>query len=272
MIAAFLSLVFWGALAWGLSQPDVFTATKVTPGAIAIGLSVLPAIFMPLLTLNFLWTERKVRAARRGENVIGRWTVSAAELAAFATNNAARNALGPTYHNEWKPPRKLPADGIEIIFAPDAVVAGRAFYALVTTGLFQFTSVHEVRESPPAIEFVVTTITTPHYRLYNALRLPVAPSARGELDRVIDHFRRVAKGRVIVDPDFYRPRIRFGLIVASVGAILAALGFWLTGQAGGDQDMENVALGLAVGSSIVAAAGLMVAAIAWTLRQRQYRG
>ena len=247
------------------------------PGAIALGTALLPAIIMPMMTVYFLWAARKVRAARRGENVIGRWTVSATELAEFVDGNAARSALGPSYRNEWKPPRKPPAAGIEIIFVPDAVVVGSAFYSLVTTGLFRCTGVQELRQNPPAIEFGVITVlasTTTVRRFFNTLRLPVSRQARGELDRVLDHFRRVSNREIVVNPDFYRSRIRIGLILASVGAILTPLGFWFAGQArrSGDQDMENFAEGLAGGSLIVAVAGLVLAAIAWTLRQRQYRG
>lgn len=277
MIAASVSLVSWCTIAWGLSEPGVLAATEATPAAIAIGTALLPAIIMPMMTMNFLWAVRKVRAARRGENVIGRWTVSATEVAEFAANNAARSALGTAYRNEWKPPRNPPAEGIEIIFVPDAVVVGSAFYSLVTTGLFRFTGVHELRESPPAIEFGMITVlasTTTIRRFFNTLRLPVSRLARGELDRVLDHFRRVSNREVVVNPDFYRPRIRIGLIVASVGTILTALGFWFAWRArrSGDQDMENLAEGLAGCSLIVAVAGLVLAAVAWRLRQRQYRG
>lgn len=277
MIAASISLASWCAIAWGLSEPGVLAATQATPGAITIGLALLPAILMPMMAMNFLWAVQKVRAARRGENVIGRWTVSATELAEFAANNAARSALGTAYRNEWKPPRNSPAEGIEIIFVPDAVVVGRAFYSLVTTGWFRFTGVQELRENPPAIEFGVISVvvsTTTIRRFVNTLRLPVSRSARGELDRVLDHFRRVGNREVVVNPDFYRPRIRIGLIVAAVFTIPTALGFWLAARArrSGDQDMENFAEGLAGGSLIFAGAGLLLAAIAWRLRQRQHRG
>jgi len=277
MIAAFISLVSWCAIAWGLSEPGALITTQATPGAIAIGTAMLPAIIMPMMMINFLWAVRKVRAARRGENVIGRWTVSATELAEFAANNAARSALGTAYRNEWKPARQPPAEGIEIIFVADAVVVGGAFYPLVTTGMFRFTGVHELRENPPAIEFgVITVLLSRHATrtFFNALRLPVSRLARGELDRVLDHFRRVGNREVVVNPDFYRLRIRIGLIFASIGTILAALGFWLAARArrSGDQEIENLAEGLAVCSSIVAVAGLVLAAIAWTLWQRKHRG
>jgi len=277
MIAAFISLVSWCAIAWGLSEPGALTTTQATPEAIAIGTAMLPAIIMPMMMMNFLWAVRKVRAARRGENVIGRWTVSATEFAEFTANNAARSALGSVYRNEWKPPRKPPAEGIEIIFAPDAVVVGSAFYPLVPTGMFRFTGVHELRENPPAIEFgVITVFFSPHTTrsFFNALRLPVSRQARVELDRVLDHFRRVGNREVVVNPDFYRPRISIGLIVASVGAILTASGIWLAEHArrSGNQDMENLAEGLAVCSLIVTVGGLVVAAIAWVLWRRQHRG
>lgn len=277
VIAGFIALVSWGAMAWGFTQPGALTDTEGNPGAIAIGTAALPALIAPLFLLNFLWAVRKMRAARRGENVIGRWTVSAAELVEFAANDAARSALGTAHRNEWKPPRKPSADGIEVIFVSDAVVVGQAFFSLVTTGPFRFTSVHELRESPPAIEFGVTTVLFNQiktYRFFNALRLPVSRPARGELDRVLDHFRRVANREVVVNPDFYGARVRLGLIVASVGAIPTAVGIWLAerAQRSGDQDLESFAVGLVACSLIVVVAGLVLAGIAWMLRRRQYRG
>lgn len=66
LIAAIISLLAWGAMAWGLSEPGALVATEVTPRGIAIGAALLPALIMPVLTLNFLWAARKVRAARGG--------------------------------------------------------------------------------------------------------------------------------------------------------------------------------------------------------------
>lgn len=277
LIAAIISLLAWGAMAWGLSEPGALVATEVTPRGIAIGAALLPALIMPVLTLNFLWAARKVRAARRGENVIGRWIVSATELAAFAANNAARNALGPVYHNEWKPPRKPPAEGIEIIFVPDGVVVGSAFYSLVTTGPFRFTGVQELRENPPAVEFGITTFvisTTAGRNVFSALRLPVSLLARGELGRVFEHFRRVANREVIVNRDFYRLRIRIGLIVAAACAIFTAGVTWIAGQAreNGDPETATLAEALAGCGVLVAATALVLALISWKLQQRQYRG
>jgi hypothetical protein len=281
-VAGVITALSWSAIAWGLTEPGVLEATETTPEGIAIGLALLPAIIMPFVTLNFLWAVRKMRAARRGENVIGRWRVPAPELAAFTANNAARNALGTAYHNEWKPPRQPAADGnkgdgIEIIFIPDGVVVGPAYFALVMSGPFRFTGVHTLPENPPAIEFgVVTTLFSPErtYRFVNALRLPVSTAASAELARVVDHFQRVARRELIVNPHFYRGRLRFGLGVAAIGSIPSALGFFLAAQArqSGNQDLETIAEGLAIGSLIIAGAGLFLAALAWKMRRRQQRG
>lgn len=56
-------------MAWGLSEPGALVATEVTPRGIAIGAALLPALIMPVLTLNFLWAARKVRAARGGGRI-----------------------------------------------------------------------------------------------------------------------------------------------------------------------------------------------------------
>jgi hypothetical protein len=277
IIAALVTLVTWGAIAWGLQEPGVLTATEGSPAAGAIGLALAPAIIAPMMLLLYLKGVRAVRAARRGENVLARWIVSAAELAEFRRNDAARNALGRAYRNLWKPPRRDPQGGIEVIFVPDAVVVGPALYPLVNTGMFRFAGVQVLPERPLAIEFgTITTSfasepTVKVSRSRAVLRLPVARRARDDLPRVLRHFQQVDARKLVVNPGFYLSRIRVGLIAAPVCFALAALGFWLGQQAGGDETTDIVGLTLAVSGVMFGFGGLILAAAAWTLRQGQVR-
>ena len=276
-IAALVTLVAWGAIAWGSQEPGLLTETESSPGGLAIGLALAPAIIAPMLLLLYLRGVRAVRAARRGENVLARWIVTSEELTEFRHNNAARNALGSGYRNLWKPPRHDPAAGIEVIFVPDAVVVGPALYPLVNTGMFRFAGVQVLPERPLAIEFgtITTSVASePTVRVSRSravLRLPVARRARDDLPKVLRHFQQVDTRQLVVNPGFYLSRIRIGLIGAPVCFALAALGFWLGQHAEGDETTVTIGLTLAVCGVIFGLGGLILAAAAWSLRQGQVR-
>ena len=277
IIAGLIALVAWGAIAWGLTEPGVLSATESTPGGLAIGLALAPAIIAPMMLLLYLRGVRDVRAARRGKDVLARWVVTGEELAEFRRNNATRNALGAAYRNLWKPPRRDPQGGIEVIFVPDAVVVGPALYPLVNTGMFRFAGVQVLPERPLAIEFgtVTTSVAAePSVRVSRSravLRLPVARRARDDLPRVLRHFQQVDARELVVNPGFYLSRIRAGLIAAPVCFAMAAVGFWLGRQADGDETMATIGLTLAASGVIFGFAGLILAGAAWLLRQGQYR-
>jgi len=260
--------VAWGALEMMRTGDDGGAA-----GA-AVGLGIAPGVIALGMLFLAIKGARTMAAAQRGERVFARWTVSPEELAAFAENNKARDALGPSYSNDWSPPRKIPAEGIEVKFDPDGVLVGGTYFGLVTTGMFKFEGVQILPENPLAIEFgtVATTFsnaTTIHVRTTRGvLRLPIGRLGRDEAIKVLEHYKRVDRRETIVNPNFYRNRIKIGLIAAAVFFVAAALGFAMEAlDIGGDL----VPLLLAVVGVIAGVGGLVLALIAKALSSAQHR-
>jgi hypothetical protein len=277
MIGVFLtvSVASWTAVGWGAFEMNrIAGETGATAATIGIGFPIgVIATGMLFLAIR---SARAYRRFRRGENAIGRWIVAPEDFAAFAANNAARNALGPAYHNEWRPPRAIPAAGLTIVFNPEGVLVGDTYFSLVTTGQFKFEGVQMLPGEPLAIEFgtVETTVssgTTFHvHRNRGVLRLPVPRLARDDAVKVFDHFKRVDAREIIINPDFYRRRIGWGLRAAPVCFLIAATGFGL--QAAGYGNLLDGALcvGLAVAGAVSGLGALALALIAWMFSQAQH--
>jgi hypothetical protein len=231
--------------------------------ALKVGLGLLPATLAPAVIYNF-WRGMKLFAAiRRGENEIGRWTVTATELAEFSANDSARNALGGENRNVWPSPRKPPLAGIDIIFVADGVLVGDTYYALVTTGVFKISDVRMLSEGPPTIAFRTVTTWANELRVHasvRALRIPVSRVASAEAARVLGHYQRVDAREVIVHQGFYRGRMRFGLIAAPICFAVAAVGFVME-LTEGDTGSGPVP-GLLIGIGILFGTALLILALA----------
>ncbi len=259
------AFLLWGAI-------EMYRAGEETFGSgMKIGLALLPAILGPAAAFNF-WRGVKVFAAiKRGENEIGRWTVTAADLAEFAPVDDDRNAHGGVYRNVWPRPRDLPTTGLEIIFVADAALVGDTYYALVTTGLFKVTAVGMLVDCAPTIEFVTVTTSVRGGNSVSvrsavaALRIPVSRSVGADVAAagVIDHFRRVLAREIIVNPHFYRRRMRFGLIGAPICFAIALVGYLLDRE---DLSVPMLALGILLGCVM-----LILALAAWKLDQARLR-
>jgi hypothetical protein len=267
------TLVSWASVAWGVSEMQRLGYETVAVG-IAIGVALAPAIIAPGMLLLAVNGARIVAAIRRGDKVIARWTVSPTDLAEFAVNNAARNARGDGYRNDWTPPRRVPPAGIDITFSPDGVLVGDSYFGLVTTGMFKFEGVRILPENPLAIEFgtVATAVSkaiTVHLRTSRAvLRLPVSRLASTEAARVLAYFIRVDKREIIVNAGFYRARLRFALIAAPICFVAAAIGFAL--EFGGyGREYGLLTLLLAVGGVVSGIGALILALAAWWMSQVQ---
>lgn len=272
LICVVIALLSWASIAWGVFEMYA-TGQETESSGLKIGLALLPAIIAPLMALNFWWGIKVIASIRRGEKLIARWTVTAAELAEFAASDKTRSALGSEHLNEWSPPREPLASGIDVAFVPDGVLVGDTYYALTTTGPFRFTHVWLLSGGAPAVAF--RTLLTLANRFgtrttVGELRIPVPDTASPEAARVVAHFESVRTGAVIANPNFYRRRMRIGLIGAPVFFAIAALGFVL-----GPDDMSNgdisipglmVIIGIAVGVTM-----LILALAAWLLDGAQRR-
>ena len=218
-----------------------------------------------------------VAATKRGEGLLARWTVSAEEYADFLRNNAARNALGPAYDNDWQPPREIPEAGLDVVFRADGVVVGETYFGLMNTGVLKFDGVQMLPENPLAIEFGTVTTTFSQggtsfrsHRTRGVLRLPISRLGREEGVKVLNHYQQVDAREIVVNPGFYLSRIRWGLVGAPICFIIAALGVAIEASPWGD-GWELWTVPMAVGGVVAGIGGLVLAGIAWSLRQAQLR-
>jgi len=267
-----ITLAAWASIAWGVIEMNA-VGRETSGSGLKIGLARLPAIIGPLMAWNFWWAMKVFAAMRRGEKQIARWTVTAAELAEFAASNKERNALGSEQVNDWSPPRASLSSGIEVIFAADSVLVGDTYFALAITGPFRFTGVRMLIEGPPVIAF--RTLATYANRfgmrtMVGELRIPVALRAGAEVTRVVKHFEQVAAREIVANPNFYRSRMRFGLIGAPIFFAVAALGFVPGPSDMSDGDVSIPSLMVIIGM-VAGGAMLILVLAAWLLDRAQAR-
>lgn len=248
---------------------------ETTASGIAIAFGLLGTVVFPLLLANFVWATRIFAAIQRGENVIARWTVPPDAFERFRANEAGHAAAG--YPNDYTPPRRTPAEGVEVAFSKDGVLVGDTFYGLATTGLAHIRQAGIVPGEPLCLGFQ-TAMTTGQVQSSDAvsfgtalgiLRIPVADASHTEAMAVLDHYTKALAGQVIVKPDFWRKRIRWGLRAAVFSAFVAAAGFALEALKAG---LGVIPLILAIVGVITAIGGLVLAFLAWTFENRQRQG
>lgn len=262
LICVVITLVAFASIAWGVFEMQAAGQETMSSG-LKIGLALLPAILAPLLAVNFWWGVKVMARIGRGENAIGRWTVTAADFAKFAAIDKTRDARGIEYMNDWRPRREAPSSGIDVIFVPDAVLVGDTYFSLANKGLFRFTGVRMLAEDPAVIVFqTLTTYATRFGTRTTAgeLRIPVAPLASADAARVVTHFAGVGAGKILANPDFYRTRVRIGLIGAPIFFAIAALGFVLAPDDFSDGSISIPSLMLIIG--FVAGITMLILALA----------
>jgi hypothetical protein len=253
----------------------VSSAGAETVSGIAIALGLLGSIVFFLMLFNFVWGVRVFNAIKRGENMVARWTVPADEFDRFRANEAGHAANG--HPNDYKPPRSTPPGGVEVIFAKDGMVIGDTFFGLATSGLSHIRQAGIVPGDPLCLGFQTAMTTgrqqssgTPSFStVLGLLRIPVANAAHPEAKAVLDHYIAALAGQVIVRPDFWPRRIRWGLWAAVISAIAAGTGFGLEAL---DADFGHLPLILAVSGTVTAIGGLLLAFLAWIFGERQRRG
>jgi hypothetical protein len=240
--------------------------TGSTAGRIGFGLFAL--ILSTIFSLNFLWGYRIVENLRCGRTRFSSWTVPPADYDRFREIDGNFARRGDP--NDYRALDAVPPEGIAVAFSRDGVLIGDRYFGLASTGLNRFDQAAMIRSDPPMIEFgMVTTSATNFstlrfFRIHSVLRVPVASDAVMQAEKVAGHFQAVLRGEVIVNPGFWRRRIRIGLIGAAVCAALAALGFLLASR---NDELDNIPLFLAVAGTILAIGGLILALMSWRFDQ-----
>jgi hypothetical protein len=269
-----LLLLSWASLGWGIWEMHAAGGGETFGSALKIGLALLPAILLPFMAANFWWAGRVTAKLKAGETALVRWRVVGDALAAFVAEDAERNLAGSDYVNDWTPPRQAPPEGIEIIFSRDGVLAHDIWFPLVRQGPYVIERVGILPHSPTSIEFVTVSTTVSSgtafsiRRSRHVLRLPVASPDCPDAHAALAHFRAVLAGETIVNPDFYRSRIRFGLIAAPLSGIIGLLGYALLGNEAQTGEISMAILMVALGTGGTVAA-LLLALLAWRLDRKQ---
>ena len=151
---------------------------------------------MGLCLIFFVHYVSKIRVFRdmqAGRTAIARWTLPAAQFSRFCEEER-RIPPGSIMVNFYKPPRTVPADGVEVIFSSDGVLIGDGYFPLSPTGGRRLQSVRYIASDPPAIEFGMafsTKIQTFTYRALESLRVPVATDHRSEAGTVVRRYQAI---------------------------------------------------------------------------------
>ena len=263
-VAICMAMAVGGAASvlWGASEMRALgKETSATANAIAFGLLI--GLFGFLFLFNFVWALRVIGSLRRGEGVIARWTVAPATFELFREREDQRRAQGDD--NDYRVPRKTPRDGLEIRFSEDGVLIGDTFFGLASAGMARFCDARMEQGTPPCLAFdtVMTTASNVSviriHHFPGVLRVPIAHDGHHAAARVLAHYQAVIARRTIVKPDFWRRRVRWGLIAALVSGLVAAAGFALEA---GDGDFGVAPLVMAVAGAITFVAGLILAVLA----------
>jgi hypothetical protein len=107
------------------------------------------------------------------------------------------------------------------------------------------------------------------YHLPGTLRIPVAHDAGAAAAKVLAHYQDVIGRRTIVKPDFWRRRVRWGLIAAVLAGLVAAAGFALEAA---EAELGIVPLVMAVAGAVSALGGLILALLASSIGRFQRQG
>lgn len=268
IVAIATAMIGVGVLQGGLAD----TEPSLAGGLIGVGLVVLTIGIICLW--NFSRAVRLMAEIARGEGVIARWTVTADEMISFREAESRREARGAEMLNAWRPPKAIPAAGIEIRFADDAVIIGEDYFGLAAHGFYTFRGVELIAGAPPVLAFTLKLVATQpgvNDRIVEStgpLRVPVASGAASEARTALRHFEDVLSGRVVANPGFWPSRMKLGIWGLGLGVLCGAAGFAMIGMKLTNGAVGNVALVLAIAGVLVALGGGMLAAIAYFIGVR----
>jgi hypothetical protein len=140
--------------------------------------------------------------------------------------------------------------------------------------MYRFSGLQILPGNPACIEFgtrmfAMTNLTVVQVHQHvGVLRMPIAPSDMRQAEKVLEHFRKVENRELIVQTEFWRRRIRWGLIAAAIAAAIAMIGFGLEGL---DVEAGMLSVLMAVSGTIAAIGGLVLAFLGWMLHLQQNR-
>lgn len=186
------------ALVW-MGAVDMRETGRTGSPWLALGL--LPALLCPIAFVHYFRMIPVFRDLHDGRSAIARWTVPADEFDRFREAQQ-RIPAASILVNFYRPPKRTPAGGVEVVFSDRGVLIGGSYFPLSPTGKRRLHSVTYVTSDPPTIEFgmVMTSmvrtssLTYEGQRTADHLRVPVAADARGQAGEVVDRFQSAIDG------------------------------------------------------------------------------
>lgn len=171
-------------------------------GSPLLMLGLFPALLCPIFFIHYLRKIRVFRDLQSGRSAIARWTLPAEQFNRFCEEEQ-RIPAGSIKINFYKPPKAIPAGGLEVIFSDDGVLIGGGYFPLSTTGGRRLKSVRYIASNPPSIEFgtVMNTMvrtssaTTNSLRTAETLRVPVATDAAKQAVEVVHRYQAIIDRR-----------------------------------------------------------------------------
>ena len=209
---------------------DYLDQTDGVP-AIVTGIGAAVLAVLAIFTLLFWQMSRFVRRARRPDQRVAAWTVRPDLWAQFIETDAARAAEYPSYIHMFKPRRKIPDRGVEVIAATSGVLVDGIALGTEVRGLNAMTGLSWLSGTPECIEIVARVprgrsgggITTdPGF-----FRIPVSPSQREEAIAAHTYYRDLLARGELSDPTGHRTLVRFCWSLAAILLPIGALGFWM---------------------------------------------
>lgn len=171
-------------------------------GSPLLTLGMFPALLCPIFFVHYVSKIRVFRDMQSGQSAIARWTLPAEQFNSFCEEERRVPAASITV-NFYKPPRTVPAEGVEVIFSEDGVLVGGGYFPLSTTRGRRLQSVRYINSNPPSIEFgtVMNTMvrtssaTTNTHRSAQTLRVPVATDATTQAGKVVHRYQALIDRR-----------------------------------------------------------------------------
>lgn len=165
-------------------------------GAPWLALGLFPALLGSVAFFYYLHYAGRVRAMRRGQGLVARWTVPADEFRRFREAEARISARSVIV-NYYRPPESIPEAGVEVLFSDSGVLIGDGYFPLSTTGSRRVESVRHAEAVADTLEFSIglassartSSATVQSTRVLYVLRVPVAQSAGHEANAVLRHYR-----------------------------------------------------------------------------------
>ena len=164
-------------------------------------LGSIPALLSLIFFIRYLGLSRAVRDMRNGQHMIARWVVPTVQFSRFCENDR-RIPAGSIMTNFYKPPRKVPAEGLEVIFATDGVLIGGGYFPLSVAGGRRLHGVRTVASDPPTIEFETimkaktgnSRGTVDTHDILETLRIPAPHDATSQVGAVLRHYQAALRG------------------------------------------------------------------------------